>query len=88
MIKQLILPALVVLLAACSSDRDDQFCECLSVSEKLNEEAGKYGSIALDKITDEDVATLKQLTAEKDSTCAPYELLGGEELKKKREACK
>ncbi|MBC9813487.1 hypothetical protein H9Y05_13500 [Crocinitomicaceae bacterium CZZ-1] len=86
--KQLILPALVVLLAACSSDKDEQFCDCLSVSEELNEEAAKYGSIALDKITDEDVANLKQLTAKKDSICAPYELLGGEELKKKREACK
>lgn len=86
--KQFILPVIVVLLTACSSDRDEQFCECLSVSEKLNTEASKYGSIALDKITDEDVAKLKQLTAEKDSICAPYELLGGEELKKKREACK
>ncbi len=86
--KQLILPAVVVLLAACSSDKDEQFCECLSVSEQLNEEASKYGFIALDKITDEDVAKLKQLTSEKDSICAPYELLGGEELKKKREACK
>lgn len=86
--KQLILPAVVVLLAACSSDKDEQFCECLSVSEKLNEEVNKYGIIALDKITDEDATNLKQLTAEKDSTCAPYELLGGEELKKKREACK
>lgn len=79
--------AVTLVLAACSSDKDERFCECLTISDELNSEASKYGTIALDKITDEDVATLKRLTAQKDSICLPYEILGGEELKKKREAC-
>jgi hypothetical protein len=84
--KSVVFAALI--FVACKSDKDERFCECLTIGEKLNTEASKYGSIALDKITDEDVATLKRLTAEKDSICAPYEILGGQELLKKKEACK
>lgn len=77
-----------VTLVACNSNKDERFCECLSVGEELNVEASKYGTVALDKITDEDVVKLKTLTAKKDSICAPFEILGGEELLKKKEACK
>lgn len=75
-------------LVACNSNKDERFCDCLFVGEELNVEASKYGAVALDKITDEDVAKLRGLTAKKDSICAPFEFLGGEELLKKKEACK
>ncbi len=84
--KSIVLVSLI--LAACSSGKDERFCECLTVSEELNTEASKYEAVALDQITDQDVTTLKSLMHEKDSICEPYELLGGEELKKLREACK
>lgn len=77
-----------LILVACSSDRDERFCDCLTTSEKLNSEAAKYGAVDLNNITDEDVASLKSLMHKKDSICEPYEILGGEELKKLREACK
>jgi len=75
-------------LVACNSNKDERFCECLSVGEELNVEASKYGAVALDEITDEDVVKLRSLTSQKDSICAPFEVLGGEELLKKKEACK
>lgn len=86
--KSIVLASLI--LVACSSNKDERFCECLKVSEDLNSEAAKYSSpdFSLDKTTDEDVVKLKTLTAQKDSICEPYELLGGEELRKKKEACK
>lgn len=85
--KSIVLASLI--LAACSSDRDERFCECLKVSEELNSEAAKYSSpdFSLDKTTDEDVVILQSLTSKKDSICEPYELLGKEELLKKKEAC-
>jgi hypothetical protein len=75
-------------LFACNSNKDERFCDCLKVSEKLDSEAAKYTSMELDATTDEGVVTLKQLMTEKDSICQPFETLGGEELIKKREACK
>lgn len=85
--KSIALASLV--LVACSSNKDERFCECLKVSADLNAEASKYssGDFALDETTDEDVTKLKSLNAQKDSICEPYELLSGEELQKKREAC-
>lgn len=83
--KSIVLAAL--LLAACSSGKDERFCECLTFSDELNSEAVKYGSVSLDEITDQDVAALKSLMREKDSICEPYEILGGEELLKKKAAC-
>lgn len=77
-----------LIVAACSSAKDERFCECLSVSSDLDVEASKYEAVALDKITDEDVVALKSLMHKKDSICEPYELLGGEELLSKKEACK
>lgn len=75
-----------LVLMACS-DKDGRFCECLAISEDLNTEAAKYGSVSFDKITDEDVSVLKSLMYKKDSICEPYEVLGGEELLKKKESC-
>ncbi|HLU86417.1 MAG TPA: hypothetical protein VKZ44_01605 [Taishania sp.] len=83
-----VLFASTLILFACNSNKDERFCECLKVGDELNTEAAKYGSIALDKITDEDVAKLKKLTTQKDSICEPFEVMGGEELLKKKEACK
>ena len=40
-------------LVACNSNKDERFCECLSVGEELNVEASKYGAVALDEITAE-----------------------------------
>ncbi len=77
-----------LLLFACSSNKDQRFCDCLTTSDELNAEASKYGSVALEDLTDKDVTTLKSLMHKKDSICAPFEVLGGEELLKKKEACK
>lgn len=85
--KKLILIASLALVA-CSSKRDDQFCECLSISDELNNVVADVTSRALNELKDEDAAKLKDLTAKKDQKCADYEVLGGEELLKLKEACK
>jgi hypothetical protein len=84
--KSIVLASLLVLVAC----KDKRFCECLKVSDDLNSEAAKYSApdFSLDQTTDEDVLKLKSLTSQKDSICQPYELLGGEELLKKKQACK
>jgi len=65
-----------------------RFCDCLIISEQLNEQATKYGGIAIDEINDADIITLKRLIRDKDSICEPYELLSAEKLRKMREDCK
>lgn len=77
----------LMILVSCNSNRDDRFCECLSVSKELNTVAEAIGGKALDKLTDSDAMNLKEMTSKKDSICAPYENLSGEELKKKQGAC-
>lgn len=85
--KLFFLAAITFSLIACNSNKDKRFCECLTISQKLDGEAMKYSSRALDATTDEEVANLKKLVAEKDSICLPYENLSGDELKKKQAAC-
>lgn len=77
----------MMLVFSCSN-KDKQFCECLEVGNELNQEAAKYSSIELDKITDKDVAKLKALKEKKEKICAPYETMAGPEMLKKQEACK
>lgn len=79
--------ASLMLVFSCSN-KDKQFCECLEVGNELNQEAVKYSSTNLDKITDEDVAKLKALKEKKEKICAPYETMAGPEMLKKQEACK
>lgn len=80
--------AAVTIVSCSNKDKDPAFCKCLEVSEELNSEASKYMSVDLDKTTDEDLEKLRELTEKKDKHCADFEMLGGEELIKKKEACK
>ncbi|MCO5258748.1 MAG: hypothetical protein M9916_01265 [Crocinitomicaceae bacterium] len=85
--KKIIVLASLFLAISCSN-KDKQFCECLSVGDELNTEAAKYSSVALDELTDKDVEKLRELKEKKDSICAPYEMMSGPEMLKKKEACK
>lgn len=86
--KKVVLPLVLLLLVSCSSNKDERFCECLSVGEKLNIEAAKYSSKSIKEVSSEEVEALKKLSKEKDSVCSPYDSMNGEEMLKKKEACK
>jgi hypothetical protein len=73
------------LMFSCSSKRDDQFCNCLDASEKLNKASKAMlnnSQMDLDKVTE-----LNDLRTKKEKACAAYTKLTAEESKELREAC-
>ena len=64
--------------------KDQQFCECLKVSEEFNELTQKGIAGELSK---EELSKAKQLMDEKSKICEPYETMGGREMMKKKAAC-
>ena len=74
---------MVFFLAACAA-KDDQFCECLSVGEELNNETQQF----FEKIpSKEDQERIKVLKEKKNSACADYQEMGGDEMRKLKQVC-
>lgn len=78
-----LLIASLFLLVACTP-KDAKFCECLQVSKDLNEQTNKA---LTSEITQELVDNIKSLREQKETKCEEYEMLGGQELLKKKAAC-
>jgi fatty acid/phospholipid biosynthesis enzyme len=83
--KYIFFTTLSTFLIACSQ-KDEAFCECLKANDALNEETIRL--MESDEVLGQDDSELKALRKTKDEVCAPYETMGGEELKKLQEACK
>jgi len=64
-----------------------RFCDCLTISKTLNNEASKYSKIDMDELSDSDISKFKHLIKEKDSLCEPFEWLSADELKPMRDNC-
>lgn len=74
---------LFLLLSACAS-KDDQFCECLSAGDELNKETQQF----FEKIpSKEDQKRIEVLKEKKNAACADYQEMGGDEMRKLKEAC-
>lgn len=85
--KKFILPlAATIVLTACGP-KDKRFCSCMDESAKYNETAEKYAKDGFESISDKEINEVTQQRALKDSICAPYEMLGAEELIKLRASC-
>jgi hypothetical protein len=76
---------LCILLFACEQDIDKQFCECLKISEELNQTNKAF--LENVRIDSSEIQKIKSLSKEKTEVCGDYSLLTGEELNKKREDC-
>lgn len=74
----------VLLLAVSCSQKDQNFCECLNISEELTQ-ASRAALIA--KPTQADIERIDSLKHIKMSQCEDYEMLDGETLLKKRNDC-
>ena len=74
----------VILLASCSSDKDQAFCDCLTAGDKLNEYQQKLLQTPPNA---EEQVELKKLRDEKNEACKDYELLDGETMRAKKSAC-
>ena len=75
---------IILLFLASCSNKDEQFCTCLSEGEKLNE----YTQQFFDKVPSiEEREELNKLKSAKISACKDYQTMGGDEMKAKKEAC-
>ena len=82
--KKISLIIVVLLLASCHS-KDEQFCNCLQAGEELN----NYASTLLKQnISKEMASKLITLKKAKKQACAGYQTMSGEEMMKKKAACK
>lgn len=83
--KYIFFATLSTFFVACSQ-KDEAFCECLKANDALNEETIRL--MESEEVLGQDDSELKSLREAKDKVCAPYETMGGEELRKLQEACK
>lgn len=83
--KYIFFATLSTFLIACSQ-KDEAFCECLKANDALNEETIRL--MESDEVLNQDDSELKALREAKEKVCAPYETMGGDELKKLQESCK
>lgn len=76
---------LLFVLASCSSGSGD-FCECLEVSDELQQYSNAL--FEKEKIGDTEVNKMDELKAAKKKACAEYETMGGEEMLELKKNCK
>jgi len=82
--KKISLSLVVLILTACHS-KDEQFCNCLHAGKELN----NYASTLFNQhISKEMAAKLIELKKAKKQACADYQTMSGEEMMKKKAACK
>jgi len=82
--KTIIFTAIIIVFTSCNS-KDEQFCKCLDAGEKLN---AFSETLFEEEITEQKADKLKKLKASKKEECADYQLMGGEEMLKKKAECK
>ena len=75
--------AFLIFCAACSS-KDEQFCECLSIGDELNKETSQFFEKAPSA---EDQKRIGELKKRKTEACKNYTEMGGDEMRKRKEAC-
>ena len=80
--KKLIIISL--LLSACSSNKDEQFCRCMEVSEELNIASNEVLKGEKSGMTKEERNALK---TKKDKACANYKTTPGDQLLELKKAC-
>jgi hypothetical protein len=74
---------LSVSLLSCSR-KDQQFCDCLAISEKMNRLSKE---LIVRGASQEKVNELIALKKTKVAECKNYQTMGGEEMLKKKQAC-
>lgn len=85
MMKPIVSAIFMVLVLTSCGGKDEKFCQCLEVSEALN----SLSSDALTQdVTDKSAKEMKAMKAKKKELCADYEVMGGPEMLKLKEACK
>ncbi|MES2800232.1 MAG: hypothetical protein V4638_09475 [Bacteroidota bacterium] len=76
---------LVVLFSACSSEKDQVFCDCMTAGEELNNHSKKL----LEGAVTQEMADKQQvLLKTKKEKCKNYQTMSGPEMQKRKEACK
>ena len=87
-LKTLIIPfVMLAILWACSGEegKDEQFCKCMEVGDELN----KFSSELLKRQpTAEDAKKMKELRVKSKKECSKYYEMSGDEMKKRKKACK
>lgn len=82
--KTLISFLLISITISCSQ-KDEKFCECLAVSNQLNEKTNKgLNSI----LTKKDITEIQKLQKEKKDKCNNYEEISGEDALELKKSCK
>lgn len=74
-----------ILIFASCSNKDEQFCECLEIADKLNIANQKALS---ENRTQADLDEIKSLQKTQTETCQKYFEMSGEEMLKMKEDCK
>lgn len=74
----------VALVFTACSQRDEQFCKCLEAGEKFNVEANRLLSGKSSSLSKEERAKLKKY---KETACANYQTMTGEEMLKRKADC-
>lgn len=91
LIKSTLPLALFSLLVACSGaegadeEKDDQFCKCLEAGEELNNFTEKLWDR---EPTKEDEEQMKKLKAKSEKECANYQIMSGDEMRRRKKLCK
>lgn len=70
-------------MSACSSNKDEQFCTCMEISEAFNDAANNL----LNEETGLSPEELIALRKKKDEACKNYESTPGDELLELKKAC-
>ncbi|GAB5416946.1 MAG: hypothetical protein Crog4KO_18130 [Crocinitomicaceae bacterium] len=78
----------MAILWACSSDggeKDEQFCKCMKAGDELN----KFSAELFERQpTAEDAKKMKELKSKSKKECSDYYTMSGEEMLKRKKACK
>lgn len=80
--KKLIIISLI--FSACSSNKDEQFCQCMEVSEAFNVASNEVLKGEKSSMTMEERNALKK---KKDKACANYKTTPGDQLLELKKGC-
>lgn len=75
---------LLFILGSCSSG-DEQFCECLKLSDQLNSRSQEALNTS---VTEKQALEIRKLSAERKEKCADYGQMDGEQLRELQSHCK
>lgn len=81
--KLIITVSILFLLFSCNQ-KDEKFCSCMDISNKLNEKTNQ----GLNRVmTKSDIKQIQALKKEKDSTCADFQSISGEKALELKKGC-